>query len=158
MRSQRQLRVGEEIRHALADVFQHGDMPWPEGVPFTPVTVTEVQVSPDLQNATAFIMPLGGAHVAEIVKTLNNRVGFFRHELAHSVKMRFVPKLHFAADTSFDYAQKIENLLHQPTIARDVGYVSIPPSPLPPVDKPAARKNPAGKKPVKSSAKPHRKK
>src|ERR1700722_12701218 len=109
MRSQRQLRVGEELRHALATVLMRGDIPWPRGyvVPAT-VTVTEVQVSPDLKNATAFVMPLGGKHVAETVKAMNDIVGFFRHEIAQDVKLRYTPKMHFAADTSFEYAQRID--------------------------------------------------
>src|ERR1700729_1117464 len=72
VRSQRQLRVGEEIRHALASILMRGDVPWPPD--FTPpnVTVTEVQVSPDLKNATAFVMPLGGVRLDETVRILNN--------------------------------------------------------------------------------------
>ena len=62
MRSQRQLRVGEEIRHALAGILMRGDVPWPQGFSPPTVTVTEVKISPDLKNATAYVMPLGGNH------------------------------------------------------------------------------------------------
>ncbi|MEJ0063214.1 MAG: 30S ribosome-binding factor RbfA [Alphaproteobacteria bacterium] len=121
MRSERQLRVGEEIRHALAAVFQRSDFHWPED--FTPpaaITVTEVRVSPDLRNATAYVMPLGGGNIAPLVKVLNGGIGFFRHVIAKEVKLRFVPNLTFAADESFDYAKKIEGILHDPSVAKDL--------------------------------------
>lgn len=121
MRSQRQLRVGEAIRHALAGVLQRGDFHWPEGmVPPAAVTVSEVRVSPDLRNATAYVMPLGGGGMEEMVRALNESVGFFRHAIAREVQLRFVPKLNFTADTSFDYANKIEALLQSPAVAKDV--------------------------------------
>src|ERR1700728_3023202 len=99
MRNQRQLRVGEAIRHALASIFMRGDVPWPRG--FTPpatVTVTEVQVRPDLKNATAFVMPLAGHQLSETVKALNDIAGFFPHDVAQSVELRYAPKLRFQAD------------------------------------------------------------
>ena len=120
MRTQRQLRVGEELRHALALVFQRGDVPWPQGTVAPLITVTEVQASPDLRNATAFVMPLGGKDMAATIKTLNAMAGFFRHALATAVKLRYVPKLDFRADTSFDYAHKIERILQDPAVARDL--------------------------------------
>jgi ribosome-binding factor A len=120
MRSQRQLRVGEEIRHALAEVFQRGDVPWPAGSEPPVITVAEVQVSPDLKNATAFIMPLGGIRLEETVKVLNNHLGFFRHELARKVKLRHVPKIKFSPDRSFDNAQRISELLNDPVVAKDL--------------------------------------
>lgn len=120
MRSPRQLKVGEEIRHALANVLQRGDFHWPETVPPAPVTVTEVRVSPDLKNATAFVMPLGGGQMEPIVKALNDGIGFFRHVIAQDVRLRAVPRLTFAPDTSFDYANRIETLLNTPDVARDL--------------------------------------
>lgn len=120
MRSQRQLRVGEEIRHALASVLLRGDVPWPEALRSSVVTVTEVQISPDLKNATVFVMPLGGAHLRETVRAMNDAVGFYRHEVARNVTLRHVPKLHFQADNSFEYAQHIDNILHQPEVAKDL--------------------------------------
>jgi ribosome-binding factor A len=124
MRSQRQLRVGEALRHALAEVLQRGDVPWPpafrKGGPIPVVTITEVQVSPDLKNATAFTMPLGGLRLAETVKAMNEIVGFFRHEIAEAVDLRFVPRLRFAPDESFDYATKIDSILRDPDVAKDL--------------------------------------
>jgi ribosome-binding factor A len=120
MRSQRQLRVGEEIRHALAAVLQRGDVPWPPDFEPPNVTVTEVQVSPDLKNAMAFVMPLGGLRLEETVRALNAVIGFFRHVIAQSVKLRYVPKLTFSPDRSFEYAQRINDILHDPEVAKDL--------------------------------------
>ena len=120
MRTQRQLRVGEEIRHALATMFLRDDVPWPQGFAPPVVTVTEVQVSPDLKNATVFVMPLGGQKMTETVKILNTIVGAFRHQIAKEVLLRHTPKLRFQADNSFVYAQHIDNILHDPSVARDL--------------------------------------
>lgn len=121
MRSQRQLRVGEEIRHALATLFMRGDIPWPHGAFDMPdVTVTEVQVSPDLKNATIFVMPLGGRKLEETVRALNHIVGHFRHAVAQAITLRYAPKLRFAADNSFNYAQRIDDILHEPDVAKDL--------------------------------------
>jgi len=121
MRSQRQLRVGEEIRHALAAVFMRDEVPWPVGFSAPVVTVTEVQVSPDLTNATVFIMPLGGLKLEETVKILNSLTGFFRHEVSQEVRLRHAPKLRFHADNSFINAQKIDDILHESSVAKDLG-------------------------------------
>lgn len=120
MRSQRQLRVGEEIRHALASVLQRGDVPWPPDFTAPLVTVTEVQVSPDLRNATAFVMPLGGHQLEETVRALNATIGFFRHVIAETVQLRYVPKLIFSPDRSFEYAARINEILHDPEVAKDL--------------------------------------
>jgi ribosome-binding factor A len=120
MRSQRQLRVGEEIRHALATVFMRDEVPWPHGFSAPTVTVTEVQVSPDLKNATVFVMPLGGVKMKETVKTLNNISGHFRHEVAQAVTLRYTPRLRFAADESFIQAARIDQILHDPAVAKDL--------------------------------------
>lgn len=120
MRSQRQLRVGEEIRHAIAGVLMRGDVPWPQGLGEQVVTVTEVQVSPDLKNATVFAMPLGGKKVKETIAAMNTLAWFFRQEVAHTIKLRYAPKLQFSADHSFDYAEKIERLLLDPVVAKDL--------------------------------------
>ncbi len=121
MRTQRQLRVGEEIRHVLATVLMRGDVPWPKGfaAPAT-VTVTEVQVSPDLKNATAFVMPLGGVQLKETVAALNASVGFFRHAVAQEIKLRYTPRLVFASDDTFAYAERIDRILHEPKVAKDL--------------------------------------
>jgi len=120
--SQRQLRVGEEVRHALAIVLERGDLRDPALVK-TPITVTEVRLSPDLKNATCFVTPLGGGEsdaVKEVVAALERAKKFLRHEVVQRVNLRFAPTLHFVHDTTFDIASHIDNLLHQPEVARDL--------------------------------------
>ena len=120
MRSQRQLRVGEEIRHALAALLMRGDVPWPPGLNPPTVTVTEVTVSPDLKNATAFVMPLGGVKLKETVRAMNDGTGFFRHAVGKAVTLRHIPKIRFVADESFAAAHRIEEILHEPEVAKDL--------------------------------------
>jgi ribosome-binding factor A len=120
MRSQRQLRVGEEIRHALASVLLRGDVPWPVELKSPTVTVTEAKVSPDLTNVTAYVMPLGGLKVKETVKAMNDLSGFFRHAIAKAVLLRHVPKIKFVADESFEEATRIEKILLDPNVAKDL--------------------------------------
>ena len=117
--SQRQLRVGEELRHALAEVLRRGDFRDPE-LQNLNVTVTEVRISPDLRNATAFITPLGGGQVEETVAAMRRAAAFFRAQIARAIKLRYVPTLSFEADTSFEYADHINRLLHDPEVARDL--------------------------------------
>ena len=118
--SQRQLRVGEELRHALARVLQRGELRDP-ALKDVAVTVTEVRVSPDLKNATAYVMPLGGQHRAEVIAGLERSAGYLRSQLAREVPLRFSPTLAFALDTSFDHAHRINELLHRPEVERDLG-------------------------------------
>ena len=121
MRTQRQLKVGEEIRHALAMLFQRGDVPWPREFNPPLVTISEVQISPDLQNATAFFTVMGeGAPEQDVRRALNKIAGFFRHEIATTVRLRLTPKLDFKVDNSFEYASKIESLLNDPAVAKDL--------------------------------------
>ena len=120
MRSQRQLKVGEEMRHTLAMMFMRGDVMWPLDFRAPTITVTEVQVSPDLKNATVFVMPLGGEHLTEVVRYLNSIAGHFRHEIAQKIQLRYTPRLRFQADNSFVYAQHIDNILHDPAVAKDL--------------------------------------
>jgi ribosome-binding factor A len=117
--SQRQLRVGEELRHALAHVLQRGELRDPALADVT-VTVTEVRVSPDLKNATAYVMPLGGRNGAAVIEGLNRSAGYLRGQLAREVPLRFSPTLSFALDTSFDHANRINELLHRPEVRRDL--------------------------------------
>jgi ribosome-binding factor A len=119
-RSQRQLRVGEEIRHALASILMRGDVPWPQDFSPPTVTVTEVTISPDLKNATAYIMPLGGKMLKETVRAMNDSSGFYRHAVGKAVTLRHVPSIKFAADESFIAAQRIEQILHAPEVAKDL--------------------------------------
>lgn len=117
--SQRQLRVGEEIRHELAGLLQRGDFRDPDLQSLT-VTVTEVRISPDLRAATAFVTPLGGGQLGTALKALRRAAPFFRGQLAKTLSLRFAPSLSFEPDTSFDYAGKIEAILHSPEVARDL--------------------------------------
>ena len=119
--SARPLRVGEAIRHALARIFEHG-LRDPDLAEVT-LTVTEVRVSPDLKNATAYIVPLGGAHAETVMAGLKRAEGFLRREVAREVELRYAPALHFLLDTSFEHASAINALLHSPDVARDL---SIP--------------------------------
>jgi ribosome-binding factor A len=108
--SQRQLRVGEELRHALAWLLERGDIRDP-GLQGRAVTVTEVRVSPDLRNATAFIVPLGGGDVAPVLAALTRARPFLRRQVATAVRLQYAPNLTFEADTSFDRASRIDGLL-----------------------------------------------
>ena len=118
-RSQRQLRVGEELRHALARVLARGELRDPQLADVS-LTVTEVRVSPDLKNATAFVVPLGGGEMAAVIDALNHAASFLRGQLGHEVQLRFTPRLSFQADRSFDEAAHINEILHHPRVARDV--------------------------------------
>jgi ribosome-binding factor A len=115
----RPLRVGEELRHALAHIFEQGRLHDP-ALAGLALTVTEVRVSPDLKNATAYVMPLAGAHAGEALEALKRASGFLRRELAQAVKLRIVPTIDFALDTSFEHASRIDALLHRPEVARDL--------------------------------------
>ena len=117
--SQRQLRVGEELRHVLAQVLTRGTLRDPDLVGRT-ITVTEVRISPDLKNATAFIVPLGGEHKAEVLKALKRCSAFLRGAIGHEVRLRVVPRLSFELDISFDHAQRIEEILHRPEVLQDI--------------------------------------
>lgn len=120
--SQRQLRVGEEVRHAIAWALERGEVRDPD-VQGVPVTVTEVRISPDLRNATAFVVPLGGGSDSElerVLKGLNRAVPYLRKVIARGVQLRTVPRLNFIADSSFDEASHIDQLLRDPAVARDL--------------------------------------
>ena len=116
---QRQLRVGEEMRHALSEILREHHLADPD-LAGKIITVTEVRVSPDLRNATAFVLPLGGTDTEKTVQALNRAGGYFRGELGRSVKMQFTPTVRFRADETFEEASRIEKLLHDPVVARDL--------------------------------------
>jgi ribosome-binding factor A len=116
---QRQLRVGEEMRHALAEILREHHLADP-GLAGKIITVTEVRISPDLRNATAFVLPLGGTETDKTVQALNRAAGYFRGELGRAVKMQFTPTLRFRADETFEEASRIEKLLHDPAVVRDL--------------------------------------
>lgn len=117
--SQRQLRVGEEIRHVLVRVLDRGDLHDPR-LCEAKVTITQVEVSPDLQNATAFVVPLGGNQSDELVQALNQAAGYLRGQLGREVQLRHTPRLGFEPDLSFDRADEIERLLSRPRVRRDL--------------------------------------
>lgn len=118
--TQRQLRVGEEIRHALAATFMRGDTHLPE-LETSSITVSEVRISPDLKHATAYVITLGGTGVDEIVNVLNEHAGEFRHQVTRQVAhLKYSPKIRFKRDDSFDEAQKISNLMRDPRVQRDL--------------------------------------
>jgi len=118
--SQRQLRVGEELRHVLAGILGRGDLHDPM-LAGKSITVSEVRPSPDMRHATVFVMPLGGAgDVAEIVGALNHAAHFLSHEVGRRITMKFTPGLRFELDRVFEEAQYIDSLLRQPTVARDL--------------------------------------
>ncbi len=117
--TQRQLRVGEELRHLLAGILARHELRDP-ALHNATITVTEVRISPDLKNATAFVMPLGGAHVPEVLAALQRGAGFVRGLIARGIDLRHVPALRFELDTTFDHASRIEALLHRPDVERDI--------------------------------------
>jgi len=117
--SQRQLRVGEELRHALAALLERGAVRDP-GLGAASITVTEVRVSPDLRNATVYVMPLGGGDAAGALAALTRAAAYLRRLVAGAVRLRYVPALEFRADATFDEAARIDALLREPAVARDL--------------------------------------
>jgi ribosome-binding factor A len=117
--SQRQLRAGELVRHALVEILREEDLQDP-ALAGVSVTITEVRVSPDLKHALCFVEPLGGVHAPEVIAALNRVSKFLRGRLGHAIEMRFTPALKFVHDDSFDVAQKMNRLLDDPRVRRDV--------------------------------------
>jgi ribosome-binding factor A len=117
--SQRQLRVGEELRHALAELLRPGELRDP-ALHGANITVTEVRVSPDLRNATAYVMPLAGANAEEIMAGLRRSASFLKGRIARTVELRQVPNIAFALDGAFDNAARIAALLASPEVERDL--------------------------------------
>jgi ribosome-binding factor A len=119
--SQRQLRVGEELRHAIAMVIERDEFRDPD-LQGRAITVTEVRVSPDLRNATVFVVPLGGGDVAPILAGLKRAKAFLRHEISRMVELRAVPDLWFQEDATFDTASRIDSILNSPEVRRDIDH------------------------------------
>jgi ribosome-binding factor A len=117
--SQRQLRVAEEIRHVLAGVFARHEFRDPE-LADAEITVTEVRVSPDLKHATAFVVRLGRSDVDVLLPALARAAPYLRSQLAHALRLRYAPDLSFQPDHALDYAMKIDALMHQPEVTRDL--------------------------------------
>ncbi|MGE5538352.1 MAG: 30S ribosome-binding factor RbfA [Gemmatimonas sp.] len=129
-RSQRQLRVGEALRHALVRIMERAHFRDPDLLDVS-VTVTEVRVSPDLHNATAFVLPLGGTNQQTVIAALRRAAPYLRGQLAREVDLRTVPILTIEPDTSFDYATHIDTLLRQREVARDLDEDDDAPPPEP---------------------------
>jgi ribosome-binding factor A len=117
--SQRQLRVGELVRHALAEILSRGEVRDPE-LAGVAVTVPEVRLTPDLKRATAFVMPLGGAAPERVATALERNRRFLRGAVARRVDLKFAPELHFRVDTSFERGARIDALLSSPEVQRDL--------------------------------------
>jgi ribosome-binding factor A len=117
--SQRPLRVGEAVRHALVEVFARGHIRDPE-LAEASITVSEVRMSPDLRQATAFVLPLGGGDSAALLKALKRAAPYLRGEVARLVELRVAPELRFVADSSFEIAGRISEALTRPEVQRDL--------------------------------------
>lgn len=117
--SQRQLRVSEEVRHALAAVFERGDFRDPD-LANARITVTEVRASPDLKHMTAFISGLGRDVPPEQFAALKRASAFLRGQVAKAVRLKYAPDLHFQRDEALDYAMKMDVLMKQPEVQRDL--------------------------------------
>ncbi len=118
--SQRPLRVGEEVRHALVQLRAADEIRDPD-LQGAMLTVTEVRMSPDLRNATIFFTPLGGDRAPEVLKALKRAGPFIRGRIAQAIQMRVAPQLWFELDKSFDAAGRIEAVLKDPLVRRDLG-------------------------------------
>ena len=110
--SQRQLRVGELIRHAVSQVFERDEVHDPD-IAGKSITVTEVRMSPDLKLATAYVMPLGGEDDVVVVEALDRVAPFLRRRIGEIVALKFLPKLKFVADKTFNQASRIDSLLRE---------------------------------------------
>ena len=116
--NQRQLRIGELIRHALAELLTRGDI-HDEVLARHVVTIPEVRLSPDLKLATAYVMPLGGQDVAPVLKALDGHKRHIRGEIAHRVNLKYAPDIRFRQDESFDETARIDALLDSEAVRRD---------------------------------------
>jgi ribosome-binding factor A len=118
--SQRQLRVGEMVRHALTQLLQRGEIADPV-IETSVVSITEVQMSPDLKIATVFLAPLGGGDPQPLIRALAQHQKLIRGKLSPALgQMKYMPEFRFRADTSFDNFSKIDRLLHTPEVSRDL--------------------------------------
>ena len=115
--TQRQLRVGETIRHSLAEILTRGDLRDP-GLAGKVVTVTEVTVTPDLRQATAYVMPLGGTDTGPTIEALNRCARYVRGRIGRVLTTRVTPEVRFAVDSSFDYSARMDKLFAAPDFHR----------------------------------------
>jgi ribosome-binding factor A len=119
--SQRALRAGELVRHALAEILARGEVHDPV-IEAHRITVPEVRMSPDLRLATVYVMPLGGAHEKDVLAALDRNKRYLRGEIAQRVNLKFAPDLRFRIDEGFDEADRIERLLRSPQVRRDLDH------------------------------------
>ena len=119
-RSVRLLRVGEQVRHVLSELLQRGDV-HDDVLQSHLVSITEVRMSPDLRHATVFVKPLLGQDEEAVLKALRQNTAYLQREVAQRLGLKFAPKLQFHADESFDEAERIDRLLNDPKVARDLG-------------------------------------
>jgi ribosome-binding factor A len=119
-RSVRLLKVGEQVRHIMSELLTRGEV-HDEVLTAHSVSVTEVRMSPDLRHAMVFVKPLLGAEEEAVLKALRTNTAYFQREVAGRLKLKYAPKLKFTGDESFDVAEKIEALLSNPKVARDLG-------------------------------------
>jgi ribosome-binding factor A len=119
--SQRQLRVGELIRHELADMLSRGDIHDPV-LEAHMITVPEVRMSPDLRLATIYVMPLGGRDEKAVLEALDRNKKYVRGEIARRVNLKFAPDIRFRIDERFEEAERIEKLLRAPGVRRDLAH------------------------------------
>jgi ribosome-binding factor A len=117
--SQRQLRVGEMLRHSLAELLSRREI-HDDVLTSSVITVAEVRMSPDLKLATAYVMPLGGGNAAPVLEALDRNKRYIRTSIAKAVKLKYAPDLRFRADERFDEALHIESLLNSPEVRRDI--------------------------------------
>lgn len=117
--SQRQLRVGELIRHAMAEMLARGDVHDPV-LESHMITIPEVAVTADLRLATIYVMPLGGKDTEPVLEALERNKKFLRGEIAHRVNLKFAPDIRFRIDERFDEAERIDRLLRSPQVKRDL--------------------------------------
>jgi ribosome-binding factor A len=117
--NQRQLRIGELIRHALAELLTRGDI-HDEVLAKHVITVPEVRLSTDLKLATCFVMPLGGGDVKPVLKALNDHKRYIRGEIAHRVNLKFAPDIRFLQDESFAEAERVDALLYSDKVRQDI--------------------------------------
>jgi ribosome-binding factor A len=117
--SQRQLRVGETLRHALAEILVRGDIRDPDLMGVS-VTITQVLPSGDMRHATVYCEPLGGKNADKIVAALNRHKAYLRGQMGHLIALKFTPELRFIEDKSFAEAERIENILKSERVQRDL--------------------------------------
>ena len=118
--SQRMLRVGELVRHKLADMLSRGDI-HDDVLQSHVITIPEVRMSPDLKLATAYVMPLGGDNIKPVLAALERNRKFIRGEVAHTLNLKFAPDVRFREDESFEEATRIDALLDSPKVKQDLG-------------------------------------